>query len=208
MKKRSGVAMIFLTLLAGCAAESQRQVPDSSQQQDQQGNIAVAHAEPSGSLTLTSSEVDLQVKVMAQELVESMARRCYKPMAIASFVDIETLNTSSRLGMALAESFITQMQKQGCKVIDFKLRNAIQVTSDGDFVFSRNFNQLKDDLAIDYVLSGTMQAMNDGVQIHARLVEISSKVVIGSAQRFLPESMLGGLAPTSTRDGVPLLKQG
>ncbi|RCU44604.1 hypothetical protein DU002_17760 [Corallincola holothuriorum] len=152
--------------------------------------------------------ISSHVEAMAEELVGTMSQRCFKMMAVASFVDIETLNVSSPLGTALAESFITQMQQQGCKVVDFKLRNDILVTSTGDFVFSRNFNQLKGDLPIVQVLSGTLQPMSKGVQVNVRLVDIASKIVVGSAQGFIPNELLAEITPSSMRDGVQLMKQG
>ncbi|MFD2094848.1 FlgO family outer membrane protein [Corallincola platygyrae] len=147
------------------------------------------------------------VEKIAEELVGTMPERCYQPMAVASFVDIETLNTSGSLGKALAENLITQMQQQGCKVLDFKLKDKIQVTSTGDFVFSRNFTQLKSELPLKYVLTGTLQPMNGGVQVNARLVDIKSKVVVGAAQQFLPEEIVSAVNEVKTRDGVTLLSQ-
>ncbi|EOD80226.1 Flagellar protein FlgO [Grimontia indica] len=129
---------------------------------------------------------------LAEELLETNNYLTARtPMAIVSFVDVEEMDETNWLGNSVTEGMIYQMQRRGFTVIDFKNTGTIRVTKDGDFSLSRDWKELHPEQQIDYVLTGTMLRQGGGVLVNARIVGMRSRVVVASAQGFLPADRIG-----------------
>lgn len=132
------------------------------------------------------------VKGLAYQMLETSSFVNPKtPIAIASFVDLEDLESTNWLGNQLSESFVHEMQRHGLVVIDFKTTGHIRVTAEGDYVFSRDWKELPERQIIDYVVTGTMMKKENGVLINARMIGMQSRVVVASAQSFIPAWVVG-----------------
>lgn len=106
---------------------------------------------------------------------------------VASFVNLDSsLQTTSPLGIQLAESFINDLQQIGLPVADHKLMGVLDVNERGDFALSRNMEQLFTDINIGYVLTGTMQRNNRGLIVNARIINYTTNKVVASSSKFLP----------------------
>jgi TolB-like protein len=112
-------------------------------------------------------------------------------LAFTSFVKLNDLETTNWLGNQLAESFVHELQHHGLVVIDFKTTGHIRVTKEGDYVFSRDWKELPERQIIDYIVAGTMVEQENGILINARMIGIQSKVVVATAQSFIPMWVLG-----------------
>jgi len=131
------------------------------------------------------------VEQMALDLVDTMQTELDTSIAVTSFVDLDaTLNNSNQLGNQLSESFIHQLQKFGYGIVDFKTTDYIAVNARGDFVFSRDIEQLADKHIASHVLSGTLIYRSSGVEVNARIIDINSKRVIASSNKTLPYYVL------------------
>ena len=97
-------------------------------------------------------------------------------IAVASFVNMTSLDETDRLGMTLAENLMHEMYVRGFGVVDFKARDHVKVRSNGDFVFSRDVAELRRNHNIHYFLAGTVARNGDGVVINARLIQADSGV--------------------------------
>ena len=106
-------------------------------------------------------------------------------IAVASFVNINNLDETNKLGMELAENLMHEMHVRGFGVVDFKTREALKVKANGDFVFSRDINELRKQYNIHYFLSGTISRNVDGAVINARLVQADTSLVVSTAQAFM-----------------------
>lgn len=106
-------------------------------------------------------------------------------IAVASFVNLDNLDETNKLGMELAENLMHEMHVRGFGVVDFKTREALKVKANGDFVFSRDINELRKQYNIHYFLSGTISRNVDGAVINARLVQADTSLVVSTAQGFL-----------------------
>lgn len=151
--------------------------------------------------------LDYFLNSMADELLETNAYLTARtPMAVTSFVDVQNMAETNWLGNTVTEGMIYQMQRRGFTVIDFKTTGAIKVTPDGDFTISRNWKELNPEQQIDYVLTGTMLRQGGGVLVNARIIGMQSRVVVASAQGFLPADRIGRdidtLYKVRMRDGV------
>jgi len=132
------------------------------------------------------------VKGLAYQMLNSSSFVNAKtPVAVASFVDLKDLETTNWLGNQLAESFVHELQRHGLVVIDYKTTGHIRVTKEGDYVFSRDWQELPERQIIDYVVAGTMVEQENGILVNARMIGIQSKVVVATAQSFIPAWVLG-----------------
>ena len=151
--------------------------------------------------------LDFFVEGLTEELVESNTSVSARtPIAVTSFVDLQNMDATNWLGNTVSEGFIYQFQRRGFKVVDYKTTGSIQVTSQGDFAFSRDWKDLAKEQDIEYVLTGTMLRQEGGVLVNARVVGMQSRIVVASAQGFLPADRIGRdldtLNSIRTQDGV------
>ncbi len=151
--------------------------------------------------------MDFFVESMTEDLLLSNTSITARtPIAITSFVDLQNMDSTNWLGNSISEGFIHQFQGRGFKVVDFKTTGDIQVTQQGDFAFSRNWKDLASEQNIQYVLTGTMLRQEGGVLFNARVVGMQSRIVVATAQGFLPADRIGRdldtLNAMRTQDGV------
>ena len=144
------------------------------------------------SYNLPKHAINDLVKGLAYQMLESSAFVNAKtPVAVASFVNLNDLESTNWLGNQIAESFVHELQRHGLVVIDFKTTGHIRVTQEGDYVFSRDWKELPERQIIDYIVAGTMMEQEDGIIINARMIGIQSHVVVATAQSFIPMWVLG-----------------
>jgi len=147
---------------------------------------------------------------LAMELIENMKYVSQSsPIAVTSFVDLDNnLQTTNILGNQLSENFIHELQKYGLTVVDYKHTGQIKVAKNGDFVFSREGHELGSYPEVKYVLSGTLTYNNRGAIINARIIGVDSKVVVSSAQSFIPAFIIKSLHSKTKiyQDGIIRMK--
>lgn len=130
------------------------------------------------------------------------------PIGVTNFVFLDGSYTkASLLSNQIAESFMHEVHQFGIPVIDFKTTDFVRVTAEGDFVLSRDFLELRDNLPIKYVLAGTLVKHKSGYLVNARIVGITSKAVVASAQGFIPNKIADAIVPSRHNDGI-ILSQG
>ncbi len=193
--KTSWVAsLVSALLLSGCTGHQ----PSAEQPYVMDKN----HVE-----VLPRHSLDYFVDAMARQLVASNKNLVGGgSVAVASFVDLQQMDQTNWLGNLMADSFIYQLQQRGLTVLDYKTTGQIRVTPQGDFALSRNWRDLQKAYRVDNVLTGTMLRQGSGVQINARIIRFSDRVVIATAQGFLPADRLGRSIGNSNkvqiRDGM------
>ncbi|GAL12688.1 flagellar protein FlgO [Vibrio astriarenae] len=151
--------------------------------------------------------LDYFIDSMTEDLmVSNTSVTARTPVAVTSFVDLQNMDTTNWLGNSVSEGFIHQFQRRGFKVVDYKTTGSIQVTQEGDFAFSRDWKDLSHEQEVQYVLTGTMLRQEGGVMINARVVGMQSRIVVATAQGFLPADRIGRdldtLNSIRTQDGV------
>lgn len=125
------------------------------------------------------------------------------PLAITSFAFLDSdLNTSDIVGLQLSESLIHEVHKFGVPVIDFKATNYIRITSEGDYVLTKDYLDLEGELPIKYVLTGTITKKLSGYLVNARVIGITSKAVVATAQNFIPMEVVDNVVSSQQNDGI------
>ena len=171
-----------LPVLLSCASSSDSDFYKSSQ--IDKGEI--------DSFDLPRHAINDVVKGLAYQMLESSSFVSPKtPVAVASFVDIIDLESTNWLGNQLSENFIHELQRHGLIVVDYKTTGHIRVTPEGDYVFSRDWKELPERQIIDYVVTGTMTEQENGILVNARMIGMQSRVVVATAQSFIPSWVIG-----------------
>lgn len=208
----SEVIMINLktvTLLISCTAFAGCHVTQSSEQtsQSQQNTAQAVNSDAIAQKEQQSAELQSAtrrfvpyqhhktlvnyVEQMALDLVDTMQQESDLGIAVTSFVDFDaSLNNSNQLGNQIAESMLHQLQKFGYGVIDFKTRDAININNRGDFVFSRDIDELAKKRIASHVLAGTLMYRKNGVEVNARIINLDTKQVIATSQKIIPNYVL------------------
>lgn len=210
---------VLFAVVSGCSAlkDDEEMAPapvvesDTVEVGDEQQEMApepVVSTSLKSTLSYPDENISDYVNMMAYELVNtSRELGAGSRVGVASFVDMETMNTTSTLGRQLAESFMYELQQHGMAVVDFKTRDTIQVTSTGDFIFSRDFKNLRKQHNVNYILSGTVTQQLNGVLVNVRMINLQTKVLAGTAQAFVPRNVTELLIDSDRRDGVLMLEQ-
>ncbi|RVU34536.1 hypothetical protein EOE67_14930 [Rheinheimera riviphila] len=129
-------------------------------------------------------------------------------IGVTSFVYLDgAYDQTDLFGNQLSEGFMHEIHQFGLDVVDFKTTDYIRVTPKGDFVFSRDFMELREEQPIEYVLGGTLVQHQGGTLVNARIVSVASKKVLASAQSFVPQHVVSAIQP-SALPGKLYLKQG
>lgn len=129
-------------------------------------------------------------------------------IGVTSFVYLDgAYDQTDLFGNQLSEGFMHEIHQFGLDVVDFKTTDFIRVTPKGDFVFSRDFMELREEQPIEYVLGGTLVQHQGGTLVNARIVSVASKKVLASAQSFVPQHVVSAIQP-SALPGKLYLKQG
>jgi TolB-like protein len=136
-------------------------------------------------------DINHYVRGLMQDLVANLQYvNATTPVAVVSFVMLDSnYNDSNLLGIQIAESLIHEVHKFGIPVIDFKTTGFIRITEQGDFAFSKDYQDFSGDMPARYIVGGTMLKHTDGYLINARIVGVTSQAVVASAQSFIPNSV-------------------
>jgi TolB-like protein len=132
------------------------------------------------------------------------------PIAVTSFVFLDSnYQKSSLLGNQMSESLMHEIHKMGIPVLDFKVTDSLRITQGGDFISSRDFNDLSSNIPIRYIVTGTLVKHQGGYLVNARVVGITSKAVVASAQSFIPvhvaKALLSSKPVTATEQEIELV---
>jgi TolB-like protein len=134
------------------------------------------------------NNINFYMRGLMQDLVSNLQYVNERtPIAVTSFVFLDSdLERTSLLGNQMSESLIHEIHKVGIPVLDFKVTDSLRITQEGDFISSRDFKYLNTNIPIQYIVTGNLVKHQGGYLVNARVVGISSKAVVASAQSFIP----------------------
>ncbi|CAM3901337.1 FlgO family outer membrane protein [Rheinheimera salexigens] len=141
----------------------------------------------------------LTVNTYSQALVYQLVAHWQQtdPSAMVAVTDFSYVDSgleqASILSNHLNEAMMHDLHTFGVPVLDYKATDYIRVTEQGDFVLSRNYQELSGELPIRYVVTGTMTQHQQGMLINARLVRIDNKQVMSVARTFIPEAVVSAI---------------
>jgi len=151
---------------------------------------------------VSGMEMNKLVSELADRLFQTKLKGAtiLTPIAVASFVNLNTLENTNWLGQQIAEDMIHELHRRGEVVLDYKVTGSIKVTPEGDFIFSRDWTELAKRVPVSRILTGTLVRNDQGVVVNARILSLKTHMVEASAQAFIPTELLqkgGNLDPVS-----------
>ncbi|MFO6421819.1 FlgO family outer membrane protein [Motilimonas sp. KMU-193] len=138
-------------------------------------------------------ELDYIIRGLADQLALNRDPNASKtPIAVTSITNMDDLQNTNWLGQAISEAFIHELHIRELPVIDFKTTGKIKVTPEGDFVFSREWDQLRSKIPVYRVFTGTMSRNDEGVIVNVRTINMQSLLVESTGRAFIPNRLLVG----------------
>lgn len=199
----------IMTLVSGCSllADEEAQVAEISTA----SAIDDVYRYPNADNTTPSKEdpfladplprnINFYIRGMMQDLVTNLQYvNRNTPVAVTSFIYLDgKSDQSSLLGNQIAESLYHEIHKVGIPILDHKVTDYLRVTEQGDFIISRDFNEIPTSLPINYVVTGNLVKHRGGYLVNSRIVGIISKEVVATAQSFIPAEIANALLNSAT----------
>lgn len=162
------VLLAALALLAGCVTPPRKEPP----------------IKPENYIEHTYNAVD--------KLVEQLARSAYRlgkndPLLVATVVNVDALESASRLGRSISEQIAARLTQKGYKVIEVKLRGTLFVKrGEGEMLLSRELTQISKIYQAPAVVVGTYAPATNFVHINLKVVSADSQIVLAAADYGLP----------------------
>jgi len=140
-------------------------------------NSGVVH-ETTVQYTLYDATAKMAKELLNYELKSS--NKC-KPIILTSFINVDNFEQSSNFGRLYSETLLTELSKRACKVIDFRGRGKISVSSDGEFFLTRKAKMLTPEIEDSYIVVGTYSLYDKGIIVNARAIDYVTGEVISSS---------------------------
>lgn len=168
MKIMSSCIFFFFValVLTGCTqSQSRPDINGYSYQKNSIDLVAVSYG------IVNNLENNLKVPISPDDTI-----------VVASFVDVNNLNTSSAFGRIMAEQVGSRLAQKGYKVIEMKLRqNSIFVEEGkGEFLLSRDIKNISLNHNASAVVVGTYAYSYDKIYVSTRFVNPSNSVILAS----------------------------
>lgn len=115
-----------------------------------------------------------------------------KPLLVASFVNVDNVQTSSTLGRIVAEQIGSRFAQHGHRVIEVKLRSDSIFTkgnsynNEGEYILSREIQDISRSHNAYAIVAGTYAASKRYVYVTAKVIRTSDGVIISSHDYRLP----------------------
>ncbi|MEO5377618.1 MAG: FlgO family outer membrane protein [Magnetococcus sp. DMHC-6] len=110
-----------------------------------------------------------------------------KPILVTSFVNRNSLDHSSALGLLIADHVASRLTQQGFTIVEPKLRNNLSIRKDeGEFILSRDIDKLSKENRAYAVIVGNYTEQRNILDLTTRMIQISTREVIASVDAKVP----------------------
>ncbi|OSM04273.1 hypothetical protein MAIT1_04143 [Magnetofaba australis IT-1] len=110
-----------------------------------------------------------------------------KPIMVTSFVNRSNLDSTSELGLLIADHVSSRITQQGYAVIEPRLRKNLAVrVQEGEFILSRDIKKLTDEYRAYAVVTGSYTRTSDMLHFTTRMIRINNKQTLASVDAKLP----------------------
>lgn len=165
------LSALSLTLLAGCASDSQYSRPP----------------EPTYETAARNELVSTNYRAADHLLNQVRSYEDDGPMLVATLVNIDALDRSSTLGRLISEQVAARFAQQGRRMIELKLRNNMYMRkSEGELALTREITEVARQHNAKAVLLGSYGLSGDSVFINLKVVQPGSTLVLAAYDYVLP----------------------
>lgn len=145
------------------------------------------------STNTTAAEDDLDLIISSYQAADALLaqvpwlKQQRRPLLTATFVNVDSLETSSGLGRMVAEQVAARFVQKGFTVIEVKLRGNVFVKENaGEFVLSRSVNEISQTHNVAAVIAGTYAVGRNSIYVNARLIRAADSLVLAAYDYTLP----------------------
>ena len=144
------------------------------------------------------------VNTISQQMVNSLtlqndSLRPDQPIIVTTPVLLDDLQTTNALGLQLQQGLIAAMHQKQFNLVDTNVAEALRVTPSGDFILTRDWQQLPADLAVEHAVVTTMSLSSAGMAINSRIVNVTNNRVVSAAQGFINSTAMNDyIKPSET----------
>lgn len=111
------------------------------------------------------------------------------PVIVATLVDIDKLEETSRLGRVVSEQVATRLSQKGYKPIELKLRDNLFIRQNGgEFLLSREIKDIAASHKTESVIVGTYSPSDSYVYINLKVIDTKDNTVRAAHDYALPRS--------------------
>ncbi len=127
-------------------------------------------------------ERDYKVGIISDRLVAQIPADIKLPvvLVVTSFVQLDDFSKTSRFGLLLAEQLLSRLAGQGFILRETRMKDIFYQSPNGEFVLSREFSKVAQNLDARLVLIGTYLEARDHVLVNSRLVDFHKRSVVAS----------------------------
>ncbi|MBF0187123.1 MAG: hypothetical protein HQL50_04275 [Magnetococcales bacterium] len=129
-----------------------------------------------------------------------------KPILVTSFVDLNNLDSSSKLGLLMAEQISARMTQQRFTVVESRMRNNLAIRSrQGEFILSRDTEKIAAENKAYAVIVGNYSYSQGLLYTTSKIIQIRNRHSLASVSAKVPVT-----SPTlrdllvETSDGTPV----
>ena len=127
-------------------------------------------------------ERDYKVGIISDRLLEKIPPEIERPsvLVVTTFVQLDDFTRTSRFGMLMAEQLLSRLAGRGFLLRETRMKDIFYQGQDGEFVLSREFSKVAQELEAKLVLLGTYLEARDHVLVNTRLVDFQKQAVVAS----------------------------
>ena len=109
------------------------------------------------------------------------------PLLVATLVNIDSLNQSSRFGRLISEQVATRLTQLGFNVVEMKLRNNVYIREGaGELLLSRDVRDLSKSHNAQVVVVGNYAVASGYAYLTLKVVTVTDNQVVGAVNYVLP----------------------
>lgn len=144
------------------------------------------------------------VNHLTQQLVNELVRQNAglepsQPLLVSTPVMLEDMKTTDALGLQIQQGLIVALHGHQFNLVDINVGEDLRVTPQGDFILTRNWQQLPSDVSVEHLVVSTMSRAKDGISLNVRIVNVSNNRVVSACQSFIQAEDLPGYVTLSEK---------
>lgn len=137
------------------------------------------------------NEVNYFTQRVVNELVSrNDALRPDQPLVVSTPVLLGDFGQSNALAAQLQQGMMAAFHLHQFNVVDLNVADSLRVTADGDFILSRDWQQLPTGLPVEHLVVSTMSLTPTGMAFNSRIVDVTNNRVVSAMHSFVSAEQL------------------
>ncbi len=195
---------LFVLLITVCLVAAVAAFAQEEQRAQKPKPIYNMLLKPQGSTT-PGGNLSSLVIFLADQLERNVDRKTqFQPIVITTFVNLDNLKETSRLGRMLSENLMHEMHVRRWSIIDFRLVSHLLITESGEFSLARDLKKIKETHRVGGLVTGTYLITNNTVFVNARFMDTDTGMVLSTGQVAIPTEGIEPLLYNAAQRGMTI----